>query len=70
MELKFGGVVSCLIVETVLMRELSIFSGFVICAAIAGMVGFLCLLFPATSPDIYNDRMDNCRCWQRYCSWN
>ncbi|KAL6988400.1 CAAX prenyl protease 2, variant 2, partial [Sarracenia purpurea var. burkii] len=40
-------------------------------AFIAGMVSFLWLLFPATHPDVYNDRTeDSCKCWQRYCTWN
>ncbi|XAR64657.1 hypothetical protein NMG60_11008416 [Bertholletia excelsa] len=42
-------------------------SRFVSVASITGMVGFLWLLFPATDPDLYNDRTGNCSCWQRYC---
>lgn len=36
----------------------------------AGMVCFLGLLFPATSPGMYNERTDDCRCWHGYCSWS
>ncbi|XP_008788156.2 CAAX prenyl protease 2 isoform X1 [Phoenix dactylifera] len=36
----------------------------------AGLAGFCWLLFPATSPDLYNDQRDGCSCWQGYCSWN
>ncbi|KAL3754140.1 hypothetical protein ACJRO7_001398 [Eucalyptus globulus] len=38
-------------------------------AFVAGMMGFLWLLFPMTRPDFYNDRTKNCRCWHTYCSW-
>ncbi|XP_057742018.1 CAAX prenyl protease 2 isoform X2 [Arachis stenosperma] len=38
-------------------------------AFILGLLGFLWLLFPITTPDLYNDRVDNCSCWQGYCSW-
>ncbi|KAM0992800.1 hypothetical protein ACFX2J_008431 [Malus domestica] len=44
--------------------------GLIAMASVAGIVGFLCLLFPMTHPDLYNDRTDNCRCWQGYCSGN
>ncbi|KAF8042900.1 hypothetical protein BT93_A1279 [Corymbia citriodora subsp. variegata] len=37
-------------------------------AFVAGMMGFLWLLFPMTRPDFYNDRTKNCRCWHAYCS--
>eukprot|EP00268_Persea_americana_P025388 TRINITY_DN2474_c1_g1_i1.p1 TRINITY_DN2474_c1_g1~~TRINITY_DN2474_c1_g1_i1.p1 ORF type:complete len:328 (+),score=33.88 TRINITY_DN2474_c1_g1_i1:169-1152(+) len=36
---------------------------------LVGMLCFLWLLFPATSPDLYNDRLDNCRCWHAFCNW-
>nr|XP_010912268.1 CAAX prenyl protease 2 isoform X3 [Elaeis guineensis] len=39
-------------------------------ACVAGLAGFCWLLFPATSPDMYNGRRDGCSCWQGYCSWN
>ncbi|KAG1331011.1 CAAX prenyl protease 2 [Cocos nucifera] len=39
-------------------------------ACVAGLAGFCWLLFPATSPDLYNDRRDGCSCWHGYCSWN
>ncbi|XP_073013559.1 CAAX prenyl protease 2 isoform X1 [Typha latifolia] len=35
----------------------------------AGFVGFFWLLFPATTPDIYNYRKDGCSCWHGYCYW-
>lgn len=43
--------------------------GMVSVAFVAGMVGFLWLLFPVTDPALYNDRTDNCRCWHGYCTW-
>ncbi|KAL7247845.1 hypothetical protein ACSBR2_002702 [Camellia fascicularis] len=45
-------------------------NGIVSFAFIAGLAGFLWLLFPATHPDLYNDSKDNCWCWRRYCTWN
>ncbi|GMH23165.1 hypothetical protein Nepgr_025008 [Nepenthes gracilis] len=36
---------------------------------VAGAVGFAGLLFPLTSPDLYNFRTYDCRCWHGYCSW-
>ncbi|CAK9188146.1 unnamed protein product [Ilex paraguariensis] len=45
-------------------------TGMVGVAFIAGMVGFLWLLFPLTSPDLYNGRTENCKCWHRYCTWS
>ncbi|XP_042434743.1 CAAX prenyl protease 2-like isoform X1 [Zingiber officinale] len=39
-------------------------------AAAAGVLCFLWLLFPATSPYLYNDLRDGCSCWHRYCSWS
>ncbi|KAK9289812.1 hypothetical protein L1049_007972 [Liquidambar formosana] len=45
-------------------------SGMVTVAFIAGVVGFVWLLFPLTCPDLYNDRTDHCRCWHGYCAWN
>ncbi|KAI4348979.1 hypothetical protein L6164_009639 [Bauhinia variegata] len=44
-------------------------SGMVTLASIMGFLGFLCFLFPMTSPDLYNDRIDSCSCWHGYCSW-
>ncbi|KAJ7976107.1 CAAX prenyl protease 2 [Quillaja saponaria] len=44
--------------------------GMVTLAYLVGLVGFLWLLFPITSPDLYNDRTDNCNCWHGYCSWS
>jgi prenyl protein peptidase len=45
-------------------------TGFVTVAFVGGVVSFVWLLFPITRPDLYNDRMNNCRCWHGYCSWN
>ncbi|XP_034224555.1 CAAX prenyl protease 2 isoform X2 [Prunus dulcis] len=44
--------------------------GIVSVASVAGIVGFLWLLSPMTHPELYNDRTDNCVCWQGYCSGN
>ncbi|XP_010244561.1 PREDICTED: CAAX prenyl protease 2 isoform X2 [Nelumbo nucifera] len=44
--------------------------GLAIVAFLVGIGSFLWFLFPATSPDLYNDRTDNCRCWHGYCRWN
>ncbi|KAK9921231.1 hypothetical protein M0R45_029750 [Rubus argutus] len=44
--------------------------GIISVAFLAGMLGFLWLLFPITNSALYNDRTDNCRCWQGYCSGN
>ncbi|KAI8563058.1 hypothetical protein RHMOL_Rhmol03G0083900 [Rhododendron molle] len=43
-------------------------NGIVSFAVVAGMVGFIWLLLPATYPGLYNDSIENCRCWQRYCA--
>ncbi|XP_041025012.1 CAAX prenyl protease 2 isoform X1 [Juglans microcarpa x Juglans regia] len=45
-------------------------NGMVSIAFVAGMVGFLSLLFPMTRPDLYNYRSNNCKCWHGYCSWS
>ncbi|XP_057979975.1 CAAX prenyl protease 2 isoform X3 [Malania oleifera] len=42
-------------------------NGIIVVAFVAGMVGFLWLLFPVTSPNLYNARTDNCRCWPGHC---
>ncbi|KAK2401024.1 CAAX prenyl protease [Trifolium repens] len=44
-------------------------SGIVSIASVIGFLGFLWLLFPMTGPELYNSRIDNCSCWQGYCSW-
>ncbi|KAK6290101.1 hypothetical protein POUND7_001642 [Theobroma cacao] len=44
--------------------------GLVSMAFVAGMISFAWLLFPITRPDLYNNRTNNCRCWQGYCSWS
>ncbi|KAG2619850.1 hypothetical protein PVAP13_3NG140300 [Panicum virgatum] len=38
-------------------------------AFLAGSICFFCLLFPATSPELYNTRLDRCRCWHGFCNW-
>lgn len=38
-------------------------------AFLAGSVCFFWLLFPATSPELYNTRLDRCRCWHGFCNW-
>lgn len=45
-------------------------NGIVTLAFVGGVLGFVLLLFPATYPGFYNDKMDGCSCWQRFCSWN
>ncbi|EXB88724.1 hypothetical protein L484_015414 [Morus notabilis] len=57
--LVFGSYASFLFIRT----------GIVSVAFLAGLLGFLWLLFPMTNPDLYNDRTSNCRCWHGYCSW-
>ncbi|XP_057534447.1 CAAX prenyl protease 2 [Amaranthus tricolor] len=39
-------------------------------AFITGTVMFVRLLFPLTSPTMYQHGIDNCQCWQGYCSWS
>ncbi|XP_037492181.1 CAAX prenyl protease 2 isoform X3 [Jatropha curcas] len=56
----FGSYASFLFIRT----------GMVTLAFVAGVVTFSWLLFPVTSPDLYNDQTNNCRCWHGYCSWN
>ncbi|XP_076912030.1 CAAX prenyl protease 2-like [Bidens hawaiensis] len=36
---------------------------------VAGVISFVYLLFPLTSPALYNDRTDDCKCWHTYCYW-
>ncbi|XP_062231188.1 CAAX prenyl protease 2 [Phragmites australis] len=38
-------------------------------AFLAGSISFFWLLFPATSPKLYNTRLDRCSCWHGYCRW-
>ncbi|XP_016436921.1 CAAX prenyl protease 2 isoform X1 [Nicotiana tabacum] len=45
-------------------------TGMVTVASVAGLLGFLWLLFPLTTPHLYNAITDNCMCWHRYCSWS
>lgn len=44
-------------------------TGLITVASIAGLLGFVWLLFPLTYPTLYNYRIDKCACWQRYCTW-
>ncbi|KAL0710785.1 hypothetical protein Bca4012_017763 [Brassica carinata] len=44
--------------------------GLVSAAALAGVFGFVKLLFPLTKPSMYNDTTNNCPCWLGYCLWN
>uniref|UniRef100_A0A0E0L1F7 intramembrane prenyl-peptidase Rce1 n=1 Tax=Oryza punctata TaxID=4537 RepID=A0A0E0L1F7_ORYPU len=39
-------------------------------AFLAGSLSFFWLLFPATSPKLYNARLDQCSCWHGYCRWS
>ncbi|KAL3536127.1 hypothetical protein ACH5RR_004588 [Cinchona calisaya] len=45
-------------------------SGIVSLAFIAGALGFFWLIFPLTSPHLYNDTLHSCKCWHRYCTWS
>ncbi|XP_060201222.1 CAAX prenyl protease 2 [Lycium barbarum] len=45
-------------------------TGMVTVASVAGLLGFIWLLFPLTSPHLYNATTDNCMCWHRYCTWS
>ncbi|KAF5180017.1 Caax prenyl protease, partial [Thalictrum thalictroides] len=44
--------------------------GWITIAFVAGQMGFMWFLFPATRPDLYNEKVDDCRCWHGYCSWS
>ncbi|CAN6452496.1 unnamed protein product [Victoria cruziana] len=46
-------------------KKASVFSSFLI-----GCGTFFILLFPATSPDLYNSDTKHCRCWHGFCSWS
>uniref|UniRef100_A0ACD5U323 Uncharacterized protein n=1 Tax=Avena sativa TaxID=4498 RepID=A0ACD5U323_AVESA len=39
-------------------------------AFVAGSISFFYLLFPATSPKLYNAMLDGCSCWHGYCRWS
>ncbi|CAM0955913.1 unnamed protein product [Alopecurus aequalis] len=39
-------------------------------AFLAGSISFFYLIFPATSPKLYNSRLDGCSCWHGYCRWS
>lgn len=45
------------------------FAGIVAFSFAVGVVGFFKLLFPATRPDLFNDKTDDCSCWHGYCNW-
>ncbi|CAA0837853.1 CAAX prenyl protease 2 [Striga hermonthica] len=45
-------------------------SGMISVAFLLGMLSFFWMLFPMSSPHLYNDREDDCKCWHRYCNWN
>ncbi|XP_026427240.1 CAAX prenyl protease 2-like [Papaver somniferum] len=42
--------------------------GLSIAATVAGFLGFIWFLFPATNSSLYNYRTDNCLCWHGYCT--
>ncbi|XP_020110581.1 CAAX prenyl protease 2 isoform X2 [Ananas comosus] len=44
--------------------------GLATAAFAVGLACFLWLLFPATNPKIYNNKIDSCSCWHGYCSWS
>ncbi|KAB1223588.1 CAAX prenyl protease 2 [Morella rubra] len=44
--------------------------GMVSVSFVAGAVGFILVLFTMTRPELYNYRVDNCKCWHGYCSWS
>ncbi|WVZ71953.1 hypothetical protein U9M48_020480 [Paspalum notatum var. saurae] len=38
-------------------------------AFVAGSLSFFWFLYPATSPKLFNTRLDRCSCWHGYCNW-
>ncbi|KAJ1287561.1 hypothetical protein BS78_02G019700 [Paspalum vaginatum] len=38
-------------------------------AFVAGSLSFFWFLYPATSPKLFNTRLDRCSSWHGYCSW-
>ncbi|GJN14147.1 hypothetical protein PR202_gb00932 [Eleusine coracana subsp. coracana] len=38
-------------------------------AFLAGSISFFWLLFPVTSPELYNSSLEHCSCWHGYCRW-
>ncbi|KAF3787312.1 CAAX prenyl protease 2 [Nymphaea thermarum] len=42
---------------------------FVFSSFLIGCGTFFILLFPSTSPDLYNSNTKHCRCWHEFCSW-
>lgn len=57
---------------TLMYKHAYIFSlpGLTRVAFAVGVAGFLLLLFPLTSPDLYSDSPDDCRCWHGRCCWD
>ncbi|KAI5664776.1 hypothetical protein M9H77_24099 [Catharanthus roseus] len=45
-------------------------TGLVTLAFIVGLLGFIWLLFPLTSPHLFNYKTDTCKCWHGYCNWD
>lgn len=43
--------------------------GIVSIAFVVGSLSFFWLLYPATSPKLYNTRLDSCSCWHGFCNW-
>lgn len=43
--------------------------GAALVAFLAGLIAFFWLLFPATSPELYNSSFDRCSCWHGFCNW-
>lgn len=43
--------------------------GAALVAFLAGSIAFFWLLFPATSPELYNSSFDRCSCWHGFCNW-
>ncbi|AQK85337.1 CAAX prenyl protease 2 [Zea mays] len=44
-------------------------TGAALVAFLAGSIAFFWLLFPATSPELYNSSFDRCSCWHGFCNW-
>ncbi|KAL5229486.1 hypothetical protein ABZP36_028262 [Zizania latifolia] len=45
-------------------------SGVASIAFLTGSMSFFWLLSPATSPKLYNNKLDHCSCWHGYCRWS
>lgn len=46
------------------------FSGIASVAFVMGMLSFLWMLFPFTTPQLYNNNTHNCSCFHGYCNWS